>query len=300
MRFRKKHVWPILAALVAAAILALSYAYFIEPDRLVVNETTIRVRGWNEKLDGLRIVAVSDIHGGSNSIDEEKLRLIVGRINELNADLVVLLGDYVSQIRQDRPIEERDLKMPVETVAAGLKGLRAKHGVYAVLGNHDGWFDDVSVHRELERNGIDVLDHETKVLTIEGEKLVILGLKDHMNIRGWRSYSLEARELYEQADADADLIVLQHSPDVFPILSGDNAVTDRQRLFLAGHTHGGQVWLPLLGSPIVPSSYGQRYARGHVRENGRDMFVTTGIGTSILPFRFLVPPEIAVVTLRSE
>ena len=68
---------------------------------------------------------------------------------------------------------------------------------------------------------------------------------------------------------------------------------------LAGHTHGGQVWLPVLGAPFVPSSVGQRYAQGHIEEEGVHMFVTSGIGTSILPFRFMVPPEVAIVTVKS-
>jgi predicted MPP superfamily phosphohydrolase len=68
---------------------------------------------------------------------------------------------------------------------------------------------------------------------------------------------------------------------------------------LAGHTHGGQVWLPIVGAPLVPSSVGQRYTRGHVTEEGVDMFVTSGVGTSILPFRFMVPPEVAIVTIRA-
>ena len=68
----------------------------------------------------------------------------------------------------------------------------------------------------------------------------------------------------------------------------------------AGHTHGGQLWLPVFGYPAIPSSYGQKYAAGHVRDFGVDMFVTTGTGTSILPFRFLVPPEIAVITINAK
>ncbi|HYJ92153.1 MAG TPA: hypothetical protein VEV84_12645, partial [Pyrinomonadaceae bacterium] len=80
----------------------------------------------------------------------------------------------------------------------------------------------------------------------------------------------------------------------------DLLISPDLKLMLAAHTHGGQVWLPLIGSPIVPSSYGQKYAYGHVQENGVDMFVTPGIGTSILPFRFMVPPEIAVLTIKSD
>jgi predicted MPP superfamily phosphohydrolase len=86
---------------------------------------------------------------------------------------------------------------------------------------------------------------------------------------------------------------------VLPIISGDLSISPDLKLLLTAHTHGGQVWLPLIGTPIVPSSYGQKYSYGHIQENGVDMFVTSGVGTSILPFRFMVPPEIAVLTIRS-
>jgi predicted MPP superfamily phosphohydrolase len=85
-----------------------------------------------------------------------------------------------------------------------------------------------------------------------------------------------------------------------PVITGQFSISKDLKLILAGHTHGGQIWFPIIGSPIVPSGYGQKYAFGHVRDYDMDMFVTTGIGTSILPFRFLVPPEIAVLTISAE
>ena len=88
------------------------------------------------------------------------------------------------------------------------------------------------------------------------------------------------------------MIALIHEPDYFP------RIPDRIALTLAGHTHGGQVRLPLIGSPIVPSSFGQRYARGLIKEGTRLLYVTTGVGTSILPVRFGVPPEYVLLTLR--
>ena len=97
---------------------------------------------------------------------------------------------------------------------------------------------------------------------------------------------------------DGQIVVLEHSPDILYILNYWKDLNPDLKLMLAGHTHGGQVWLPIIGAPLVPSSVGQRYARGHVNEEGVDMFVTSGIGTSILPFRFMVPAEIAVVTIR--
>jgi predicted MPP superfamily phosphohydrolase len=83
-------------------------------------------------------------------------------------------------------------------------------------------------------------------------------------------------------------------------MSGSQQVSPQLKLILAGHTHGGQVWLPIFGRPVIPSSYGQKYAYGHIRENGLDMFVTSGIGNSILPFRFMVPPEIALLNITAE
>jgi predicted MPP superfamily phosphohydrolase len=96
------------------------------------------------------------------------------------------------------------------------------------------------------------------------------------------------------------IIVLEHSPDIFYILQYHKTLGKDFKLMLAGHSHGGQVWFPVLGRPIVPLSYGQKYAYGHIRENEMDMFVTSGVGTSILPIRFFVPPEIAVLTIKSE
>jgi len=87
-------------------------------------------------------------------------------------------------------------------------------------------------------------------------------------------------------------LVLSHEPDVFP------QIDERASLTLAGHTHGGQVCLPLVGCPIVPSDYGQRFVSGHIVEHGRHLFVTTGVGTSIIAVRFGVPPEIAILSLH--
>ena len=95
-----------------------------------------------------------------------------------------------------------------------------------------------------------------------------------------------------QITDDAPAVLMAHEPDIFV------DVPDRFAVTLSGHTHGGQVRLPFLGRPVVPSAYGERFAYGHVREDGRDLVVSAGLGCSILPVRFGVPPEITVVTLR--
>ena len=125
-------------------------------------------------------------------------------------------------------------------------------------------------------------------------------MKDHIKISNWRQFSDEVKQVIESEEQSGDIIVLEHSPDVLPMITGDLLVSNDLKIMLAGHTHGGQVWLPVIGSPVVPSSYGQKYSSGHIKENDLDLFVTTGIGESILPFRFLVPPEIAVLTINAE
>ncbi|MBX3265311.1 MAG: metallophosphoesterase [Acidobacteria bacterium] len=291
---------PYILAGIALSLSALAYGYFIEPHRLVVNETELHIAGLDPAFDGLRIVAVADIHAGSHGVDSARMREVVDEINAQNADVVVMLGDYVSQLNDGKPIRERPLKMPVESLTEGLAGIRAKYGVYAVLGNHDGWYDNTSVAEALRLAGIRVLENEVAFIERGGRKLRLFGMRDHLHMGTWATFDQDMRRAVASYERTGNIIVLQHSPDVFPVINAFKTFGDDFKLMIAGHTHGGQVRFPVLGTPIVPSAFGQKYAAGHVREDGKDLFVTTGIGTSLLPFRFLVPPEIAVLTLRSK
>jgi len=292
--------WPFKLILIIGivGILALGYSYFIEPKRLVVNQQTLEIKGWDPALDGFKIVAIGDIHGGSNAVDEAKLRKIVELTNQQNPDLIVLLGDYVSQYGSG-PVSGRLIRMPVEAIAAGIGGLQAKYGVVAVLGNHDDWYDGVKVSQAIRSDNYLVLEDEVAAFNFNGHSLRILGLRDQLHIANWAAYSKHLKDVIASDGGSGPIIVLEHSPDVLPIITGNLSISPDLRLMLAAHTHGGQVWLPIIGTPIVPSSYGQKYSYGHKQENGVDMFVTSGVGTSILPFRFMMPPEIAVLTIRS-
>ena len=251
----------------------------IEAGLLVVREIPLAIPRWPAALGPLRIAAISDMHTGAPHISLDKLREMVARTNAAHPDLVVLLGDYVIHgVVGGRFV-------PPEPTVAVLRELRAPLGVFAVLGNHDWWYDGVRVGRAFTDAGISVLDDEAVAVATPGGPLWIAGLGDSWTRPASVDHALAG------VPPGAPVIVLTHNPDVFV------NVPDRVLLTLAGHTHGGQVNLPLFGRLIVPSAYGQRFAIGHVREGGRDLFVTPGIGTSIVPVRFRVPPEVSLLTV---
>lgn len=275
-----------LRVMLAALILALGFAFFwaflIEPNRLVVREETIQIDNWPKELSGLRIAVLADIHAGSWFIDEKKLRTIVQRTNQLQPDLIVILGDYMTG---DGRTSER---IEPEVFAAILKDFRAPFGIYSVLGNHDWWYNGMKVRRGLEQNGIKVLDDEVAQLNVRGNSLWLVGLADL-----WTRVP-RVEQTAEKVPQGATSIALTHNPDIFPRLP------QRVPLLLAGHTHGGQVRFPFIGAVVQSSDFGKKYELGHVFENNHHLFVTTGIGTSILPVRFGVTPEIVLLTVNSQ
>ena len=269
-----------VALFLLAVLLCEIWGFLIEPNRLVVNQHTIQINNWPNGLKGLRIAVIGDIHAGAPFIDDLKLRLLVEHTNQQQPDLVVLLGDFMSQDTW------HGHRVAPEIIANHLKYLQAPLGVYAVLGNHD-WSDNGDhVRRSLEQAGIRVLENDVSEVKRGGTSFWLAGLADV-----W-TRPQQVPETLEKVPSGSLVIALTHNPDVFQQLP------KTVPLLLAAHTHGGQVKFPLIGTPVVPSRFGQRYSAGHVFENDHHLFVTTGIGTSILPVRFRVPPEIVILTIE--
>jgi uncharacterized protein len=272
--------WIALIATLVVGASALIWAFIVEPQRLVVRDVTLTLPGLADAHDGIRLAILTDLHVGSPFHGVPKLRRIVEAANELRPDLVLILGDLVIQGVLGGKF------VPPEEIAAELEKLRSTHGLYAVLGNHDWWFDGARVQAALQEAGVVLLEDTATAIAANSRPLWLAGVSDF-----WERPHDVHRALATVPESDP-VIVMTHNPDVFP------DVPSRVTLTVAGHTHGGQVDLPLIGRPIVPSRFGQRFAAGNVVENDRHLFVGTGSGTSILPVRFRVPPEVLLLVLR--
>jgi uncharacterized protein len=270
-----------LSGLTVLGLLLAIWGFLIEPGLLLVRHVTIETAKWPAALPPPRIVAVADIHAGAPRVDEAQLDRIVAEVNAQNPDVVLLLGDYVIQhVLFGTP-------MPPDTIASHLGGLRAKHGVFAVLGNHD-WYDGGKrVWRALENSASGC------------SKTARCRCRDPRTGSGSPTLPTTRRgipirrEPFDPFPRGQLSWRSRTTPAVFP------DVPARAALTVAGHTHGGQVSIPFWGALFIPGRSPLRYAYGHIAENGNDLYVTSGIGTTALPVRFNAPPEIVVITLRA-
>jgi uncharacterized protein len=281
MRIRPAVAWAAtIAALVALGLAA--WGFWLEPRRVVVREVTLEVPNWPLTASGLRVALLADLHVGSPHNDLAKLRRVVALVNAARPDVALVLGDIVIQgVVGGRFV-------PPESTARELARITAPLGVYAVLGNHDAWLDAPRVRRALDGAGLTVLqDSAVRISRGPSVTFWLAGVSDV-----WTAPH-DVRAALGDVPEWGSVLVFTHNPDIFP------EVPARVSLTLAGHSHGGQVRLPFIGRPVVPSRYGSRYAAGHVVEGGRHLYVTNGVGTSIIPVRFRVPPEVVIVTVRS-
>jgi predicted MPP superfamily phosphohydrolase len=264
------------AALGAAAAAFLGYrAAWRGPRALVTPEIALALPGWPRELDGLRVALVSDVHAGAGSMTPARLAAIVDRVRALDADVNLLLGDFLDSTRLGNG------RARVRDVAAELARIP---DAIAVLGNHDWRGRGPAMGWALRDAGVLLLENDA----VE----VRPGL--------WVAGTADARHRFIDLDAalrkppqDAAVLLVTHDPDVFP------DVPSRVALTVAGHLHGGQVNVPILRRAVLPSRYGDRYLAGHVIEDGRHLFVSAGLGTAGLPLRLRRPPEVPVLTLHA-
>ena len=262
----------------------------------LVRRYQLRPDRWPEGLR-LSIAVITDIHACEPWMPVRRIETIVETVLSLQPDLIAILGDF--------PTSHRFVtrRLGPEHWAPPLRALKAPFGVHAVLGNHD-WWSDAEVQRlrkgpplarrAIEGVGIPVYENDALRLEKDGRPFWIAGLGDQIAFRGHQHGEFfgvdDLPGTLAKVTGDAPVILLAHEPDIFTHVPPQVAVT------LCGHTHGGQV--RVFGySPWVPSSYGNRFAYGHVEEEGRHLVVSGGLGCSTLPVRLGVPPEVVVVEL---
>ncbi|KWV92660.1 metallophosphoesterase [Erythrobacter sp. YT30] len=226
------------------------------------------------------IAFITDIHVAGPDMPPSRVEEIVAQVNALDADLIAIGGDLVSEKRVATHIYE------AEEIVAPLGKLDAPHGVVFVPGNHDHWYDWPALSAELARYPqITVLENEA----MQFGPLAIGGVDDDF---------VGYADIYATTEAMQPLtgprIMLTHTPDVFPSLPVNI------ELSLAGHTHCGQIAYPWGGAPATMSDYGDKYACGVVEENGKTLITSAGLGTSLLPIRLFTHPEIWVIEVRGR
>jgi uncharacterized protein len=287
-RVTRRRVLAGTAGLLGLSAVATSvYAGGVEPHGLVVTRYKPRPSAWPAGRK-LSITVIADLHAGGPDMTLPHIQQIVETANGLKSDLVVLLGDYANtHLFADKSV-------PHAVWAAEMARIRAPLGTWAILGNHDWWNDLANIRRALADVNIPVLENHAVMLGTAGERFWLAGLGDqlahplgHGRFRGVDDLS----GTLAQVQTKDPILLLAHEPDIFP------RVPERVALTLSGHTHGGQIRLPLIWPAFVPSKYGARFAYGHVVEEDRHLIVSGGLGTSLIPARLGVPPEIVHIQL---
>jgi predicted MPP superfamily phosphohydrolase len=262
--------------LVLAGFLLLAFCYWTAVQDPVVRRIRVPVADWPRGVPPARLLLMSDLHVGGPDMPPARLARIVARINALRPDIVLVAGDFIT----DKSLATRHYSHG-EAVAP-LAALRPRLATVAVMGNHDHWRDSAAAHRALAAAGIAVLDNRAMQIG----PLAVGGLDDDFTGRADVPAMVAALGRLK-----GPRIVLSHSPDPFPDLPAD------VKLMAAGHTHCGQIAPPLIGPLSTMSDYGRRYACGVVREGGRTLVVTAGLGTSGLPLRLGAVPDLWLIEM---
>ncbi len=264
-----------LLALLGVALLAKGYWNATRDP--VVRTAVVAVADWPAGQPPLKILLLSDTHVAGPDMPPARLARIVGGLNRLKPDLVLIAGDLVSEKRTATHI------YTAAEAVAPLGKLKAPLGVVVSPGNHDHWFAPDALRRALEKQGLRVLQNEAVKLG----PLIVGGVDDDYSGHDDLPKTLAAMD----ALGPGVPLIVSHSPDVVP------EVKRRVAAIFAGHTHCGQIGLPVVGALTYVSRYGDRFACGDITDGDQRVFVGAGLGTSVLPLRFNAPPDVWLVTL---
>jgi predicted MPP superfamily phosphohydrolase len=260
------------AATVVGAGVGVGVAY---PFDYELTETEVFIPGLPAAFEGFRVAQLSDVHH-SSLVPLAEVRRAVALTQSVGADAIVLTGDYTTRERRF-----------VEPCAEELSKLIAPAGVWAVLGNHDHNTDGLMTRRALERRGVNVMTNVNTRLVRGGEELQLVGIDD------WSWNQTDWEQAFKGIDRSRPSLLLSHQPRVL-----DLPQTEGVSLILSGHTHGGQVRLPFVGSPAALMGEDFKYLRGRFVREGTQLYVTRGTGVIGLPVRIGARPEVAVLRLR--
>ena len=265
------------------------YSGVIERHWIEVTRHDVYLGNLPDRFNGLRIVQLSDVHMDEYT-EPAFLRRVIDQVNRIEADAVFLTGDYVSY-----GLGSRDFAVGAAWQCANiLNELKCKQR-YAVLGNHDVLVGGNQVTAALAANGITVLRNAYLPMERNGARIWLAGLDDPVDGLPDPETAIPSSIRHRPNEPT---LLLCHAPDYVDHLLA-HPPGQAVDLMLSGHTHGGQVRLPLLGALELPE-LGRKYVEGCFRLGELQLYVNRGIGTVGIPFRFDCPPEITLMTLRSS
>ena len=254
----------------------------LEPNRPRIVRQEIALRRWPARLEGFTIALLSDFHYDPY-FSVHPLRSAIGMVNGLRPDLIALTGDFVSMPWSGDPA---DAASAAEPCAQLLRQMRAPHGLWAVLGNHDVFTDPDRVSTSLHSAGIQVLSNQSVPIERDGARFWLSGIDDVLG----GTADLDAN--FHALPANEAVVLLAHEPDY-----ADTVARYAVDLQLSGHSHGGQVRLPFI-RPVFLPELARKYVWGRYQIGGLALYTNAGLGTVNLPIRMNCPPEITLLTLR--
>lgn len=266
----------IMIIILSFILLIICYSYFIEPNILIAEKQTFKLKCLKNEISDKKIIQISDLHFNKNT-PKRRIANIIKKIKSLNPALIFITGDLI------------DNKNGIDNAKNIIYEMSEICPVYIIFGNWDYYVLGYNINdfkKDLENAGAIVLINQTEKIKIGEEEIDIIGA----------DYYTNKKERIDLKNDDNCQLVLAHSPEIV-----HEAIDKGIEIVLAGHTHGGQIYIPFITKSIIPvDSKTKNFYRGFYREKDTQIYVNRGIGMSTLPFRFLVPPEILCITLEKD